>query len=35
LALVQAGTMEADFVAPSMELIASDVLPALNRELAS
>lgn len=35
LALVQAGTMETDFVAPSMELIASDVLPALNRELAS
>jgi alkanesulfonate monooxygenase SsuD/methylene tetrahydromethanopterin reductase-like flavin-dependent oxidoreductase (luciferase family) len=35
LALVQAGTMEADYVAPSMELIASDVLPALNRELAS
>ena len=35
LALVQAGTMETDLVAPSMELMAAEVLPALNRELDS
>jgi len=35
LALVQAGTMETDLVAPSMELMAAEVLPAVNRELAS
>ncbi|MEO5838728.1 MAG: LLM class flavin-dependent oxidoreductase [Acidimicrobiales bacterium] len=35
LALVQAGPMETDFVAPSMELMASEVLPIVNRELAS
>ena len=35
LALVQAGAMETDFVAPSMELMAAEVLPIVNRELAS
>ncbi|MEO8695275.1 MAG: LLM class flavin-dependent oxidoreductase [Acidimicrobiales bacterium] len=35
LALVQAGAMETDLVAPSMELMASEVLPIVNRELAS
>jgi alkanesulfonate monooxygenase SsuD/methylene tetrahydromethanopterin reductase-like flavin-dependent oxidoreductase (luciferase family) len=35
LALVQAGAMETDFVAPSMELMASEVLPIVNRELAT
>jgi hypothetical protein len=35
LALVQAGNMETDLVAPSMELMAAEVLPAVNRELAS
>ena len=35
LALVQAGTMDTDLVAPSMELMAAEVLPAVNRELAS
>jgi len=35
LALVQAGAMETDFVAPSMELMASEVLPIVNQELAS
>ena len=34
LALVQAGAMETDFVAPSMELMAAEVLPIVNRELA-
>ena len=35
LALVQAGAMETDLVAPSMELMAAEVLPIVNRELAS
>ena len=35
LALVQAGAMETDLVAPSMELMAAEVLPTVNRELAS
>ena len=33
--MVQAGDMDIDLVAPSMELIAADVLPAVNRELTS
>jgi alkanesulfonate monooxygenase SsuD/methylene tetrahydromethanopterin reductase-like flavin-dependent oxidoreductase (luciferase family) len=34
LTLVQAGDMDTDFVAPSMELMAAEVLPAVNHELA-
>ena len=33
LTLVQAGDMDVDYVAPSMELMASEVLPAVNKEL--
>jgi alkanesulfonate monooxygenase SsuD/methylene tetrahydromethanopterin reductase-like flavin-dependent oxidoreductase (luciferase family) len=35
LTLVQAGDMDVDYVAPSMELMASEVLPAVNGELAA
>jgi alkanesulfonate monooxygenase SsuD/methylene tetrahydromethanopterin reductase-like flavin-dependent oxidoreductase (luciferase family) len=35
LTLVQAGDMDTDFVAPSLELMASEVLPAVNKELAA
>jgi alkanesulfonate monooxygenase SsuD/methylene tetrahydromethanopterin reductase-like flavin-dependent oxidoreductase (luciferase family) len=35
LTLVQAGDMDTDYVAPSMELMASEVLPAVNKELAA
>jgi alkanesulfonate monooxygenase SsuD/methylene tetrahydromethanopterin reductase-like flavin-dependent oxidoreductase (luciferase family) len=35
LALVQAGAMASDYVAPSMELMAAEVLPIVNRELAT
>jgi alkanesulfonate monooxygenase SsuD/methylene tetrahydromethanopterin reductase-like flavin-dependent oxidoreductase (luciferase family) len=35
LTLVQAGDMDIDYVAPSMELMAGEVLPAVNKELSA